>query len=286
MARRPNAAERAGYARERYEAVGIAHDVYRGGEGPPVILLHELPSLSWRTVKLANHIRDRGFRVVMPMLVGGVREAPTSAGRTARLAADLVTSTVRLCISRQFVVLLQGRTSPITGWLLALARDEAQASGHPRVGVIGMCLTGGFALGTAIDPIVGVAVASQPSLPLAMGPLKRIPGQATDPGVSAADYERLRARKDDPDFCVLAFRYTTDRIAPVERVERLARDLAPGLVFTPIEAKVPAHPVLTDATDVGRDESARPAIEAALDSVIRELRERLAVSPGPERTDG
>lgn len=286
MPRRPNAAERAGYVRERFEAVGIAHDVYRGGEGPPVILLHELPSLSWRTVKLADHIRERGFRVVMPMLVGGVREAPTSPGRTARLMADMVTSTVRLCISWQFVVLLQGRTSPITGWLLELARDEARRSGHPRVGVIGMCLTGGFALGTAIDPIVGVAVASQPSLPFAMGPLRRIPGQVTDPGVSAADYERLRARRDDPDFCVLAFRYTTDRIAPSERVERLARELAPGLVYTPIEAKVPAHPVLTDATDAGRDESARPAIEAALESVVRALRERLVVSPGPERTGG
>jgi dienelactone hydrolase len=275
VARRPDAAEQADFVRERYDAGGIAHHVYRGGEGPPVILLHELPSISWRTVKLATHIRASGFRVVMPSLVGGVREEPTTALRKARLAAEMVTSTVRLCVSWQFIVLLQRRTSPITSWILALAREEALAAGRPRVGVIGMCLTGGFALGAAIDPIVGVAVASQPSLPFAMGPLAAIPGQATDPGVSPADYERLRARRDDPDFCVLAFRYTTDSIAPQARVERLARELAPGLVFTPIEATKHAHSVLTDATDKAPDDAARPAIEAALDSVIDALRERL-----------
>ena len=133
-------------------------------------------------------------------------------------------------MSWQFVALLQRRTSPITAWLLALARDEARATGRPRVGVIGMCLSGGFALATAIDPVVGVAVVSQPALPFAMGPFGRIPGQAADPGVSPADYERLLARREEPDFCVRAFRYTTDQIAPAERVRRLADELGPGLI--------------------------------------------------------
>jgi dienelactone hydrolase len=270
-----NAAERAGYRRDRFEAVGIAHDVYRAGDGPSVILLHELPSISWRTVKLAEHIREGGFRVVMPVLVGGVLDEPSTPLRKAKLGAAFVTSTLHLCISWQFVALMQRRTSPITGWLLALAHEEARASGRPKVGVIGMCLTGGFALGTAIDPIVGVAVASQPSLPFAMGVLARIPGQTTDPGVSPADYDRLLARRTDPDFCMRAFRYSTDKIAPVERVERLARELAPGLIFTPIEAEVPAHSVLSDATDTGPDPSAKPAIDAALDSVMAALEERL-----------
>lgn len=271
----PNPAERAGYRRDRFEALGISHDVYSAGDGPSVILLHELPSISWRTVKLAEHIREGGFRVVMPVLVGGVLEEPTTPIRKAKLGAAFVTSTLRLCISWQFVALMQRRTSPITGWLLALAREEARTSGRPKVGIIGMCLTGGFALGTAIDPIVGVAVASQPALPFAMGPLARIPGQTTDPGVSPADYDRLRARRTDPDFCVRAFRYTTDKIAPAQRVERLARELAPGLIFTPIKAQRPAHSVLSDATDTGPDPTAKSAIDAALESVITELKMRL-----------
>lgn len=275
MGRRPDAAERAGYRRERFEAVGIAHHVYRGGDGPPVLLLHELPAISWRTIRLADHLRAQGFRVVMPALVGGVLAEPTTAGRKARLAASFVTSTARLCISWQFVALAQRRTSPIAGWLLALARDEARRAGRDRVGVIGMCLTGGFALATAIDPIVNVAVASQPSLPFAMAPFSLIPGQVADPGVSPADYERLRQRRDDGELCVRTFRYTTDRIAPRERVERLARDLAPGVVFTPIPAERPAHAVLTDAVAGGPDPSAGQAPAEALESVVDLLRERL-----------
>jgi dienelactone hydrolase len=275
MARRPDAAERAGYIRERFESVGIAHHVYRGGDGPPVLLLHELPSISWRTIRLADHLRERGFRVVMPALVGGVLDQPDTAARKAALAATFVRSTVRLCVSWQFIAILQRRTSPITGWLLELARAEARASGRSRVGIIGMCLTGGFALAAAIDPVVGVAVASQPSLPFAMGPFGWIPGQAADPGVSPADYARLQERRDEGELCVRAFRYTTDRIAPAARVERLARDLAPGLVFTPIPAEKHAHAVLTDAVAGGPDPSAQPAIEAALESVVSVLRERL-----------
>ena len=276
MARRPDAAERAGYVRQRFEAVGIAHHVYRGGDGPPVVLLHELPSISARTIALADHLRVRGFRMVMQALVGGVLDEPTTIGRKAAVLAAFGTSTARLCVSWQFVALLQRRTSPITGWLLELARHEARAAGRPRVGVIGMCLTGGFALAAAIDPVVGVAVASQPSLPFAMGPFGWIPGQAADPGVSPADFDRLRRRRDEGDLCVRAFRYSTDRIAPARRMERLARDLAPALVYTPIPAERHAHAVLTDAVVGSPDPSAQPAVEAALESVVAVLRERLA----------
>ena len=76
MARRPDAAEQAGYLREPFEAGGIRHYVWRGGEGPAVLLLHEMPSISWRTITLANLIRERGYRVVMPGFVDSVRAKP------------------------------------------------------------------------------------------------------------------------------------------------------------------------------------------------------------------
>jgi dienelactone hydrolase len=270
----PNVADRNGYACEPFAAAGWRHDVYRGGEGPAVLLLHEMPSFSWRTVLLANRIRDHGYRMVMPILVGGVRDAPGSGLRGAlALASDFGSSFWRICVSREFVALIQGRTSPVTDYLIELARVEAAASGRPKVGVIGMCLTGGFALATAIDPVVGVAVVSQPALPFAIGPMKLIPGQAADLGLSDAHHQRLMDRKEDPDFCVHALRYETDSIAPKARVERIRDELGPAATLAWIPGR--GHPVLSDATDGTPHATVRRELDEALASVIATLDERL-----------
>jgi dienelactone hydrolase len=269
-----NVAERNGYACEPFAAAGWSHDVYRGGDGPAVLLLHEMPSFSWRTVLLANRIRDRGYRVVMPILVGGVRDSPGAGLRGALTqAADFGSSLWRLCISREFVALLQHRTSPVTDYLIELARVEAARSGSSKVGVIGMCLSGGFALATAIDPVVGVAVASQPALPFATGPLMLIPDQAADLGLSDADRHRLLDRTSDPDFCVLAFRYETDVIAPRARVERIKHELGGAATLTWIPGR--GHPVLSNATDGTPHADVRKELDDALASVIAALDQRL-----------
>jgi dienelactone hydrolase len=269
-----NVAEANGYSCEKFAAAGWSHDVYRGGDGPAVLLLHEMPSFSWRTVLLANRIRDHGYRVVMPILVGGVRDAPGAGiGGALAFASDSVSSLWRLCVSREFVALLQHRTSPVTAYLMELARVEAARSGSARVGVIGMCLTGGFALATAIDPVVAVAVVSQPALPFASGPLMLIPGQAADLGLSDADRHRLLDRTSDPNFCLLAFRYQTDFIAPRARVERLEHELGGAATLTWIPGR--GHPVLSNATDGTPHANVRKQLDAALTSVIAALDERL-----------
>jgi dienelactone hydrolase len=191
-----------------------------------------------------------------------------------------------MCVSWQFVVLAQRRTSPIAGWLQALARNEQAAGaasapdGRPRpVGVVGMCFSGGFALATAVDPSISVAIASQPSLPFASGILGRDPGQRTDPGVSPTDLARLAERTASGDLCVRAYRYSNDPFAPVERIERLVEALGPGITFIPIELDdddPPSHPVLSDAATVEGD-GTTPAhrARAALDDVMTALDERL-----------
>jgi dienelactone hydrolase len=273
---RPNVAERHGYAASSFRAGGRDHVVYRGGDGPTILLLHEMPSFSWRTVKLADHLRAEGFRIVMPILVGRIRDAPVRGlAGGIELAVDFTATLTRICISREFVALLQNRTSPVADWIRALARSEAAAAGVDRVGVIGMCFSGGFALAAAIDPVVGVAVVSQPALPFAVGPLKLIPGQSRDIGLSPRDRASLAARREDPDLCVRAFRYSTDRLVPAARVARIAEELGSAATLTEIPATRPAHSVLTDATDVGPDPSAGPSLQAALDSLVATLHERL-----------
>jgi dienelactone hydrolase len=276
---RPNVAERNDYRRAPYEAGGITHDVYRGGDsGPVVLLLHEMPSFSWRTVNLANAIRRRGYRIVMPILIGGVREKPVGpAGKAAALVVDgveLVVNLGRICVSWQFVALMQRRTSPITSWLLSLAREEAARSEHRQVGVIGMCFSGGFALATAIDPIVGVAVVSQPALPFANGPLKGN-GRDRDLGLSEPDRLRLLDRKGDADFCVAALRYEQDTKSPGPRVQRIKDELGDSATLTWIPG--PGHPVLTDATDEKPHATVRKQLDDALDHVIGTLDARLKV---------
>jgi dienelactone hydrolase len=279
MARRPDAAERAGYRRERFEAGGIRHYVWRGGEGPAVLLLHEMPSISWRTLALADVIRERGYRVAMPGFVNSVRAKPTSPLETVAMTAEYARNAVALCVSWQFVVLTQKRTSPIASWLQALARHEQAASGHPLVGVIGMCFSGGFALATAIDPAVGLAVASQPALPFGMGVFGRLPGQAADAGISPVDLDRLAARAEGGEVCVRAYRYSNDKIAPRERIDVLVERLGPAITFIPIELGPDdpmSHPVLTDAATVDGD-GTTPAHKAqmALDDLLAVLEERL-----------
>ena len=189
-----------------------------------------------------------------------------------------------LCVSWQFVVLAQKRTSPIASWLQALSRHEQAASGGGSVGVIGMCFSGGFALATAVDPSVGLAVASQPALPIASYALARIPGQAADPGISPADLDRLAGRAEAGEVCVRAYRYSNDRLAPQARVDVLVERLGPAITFIPIDLGPEdpmSHPVLTDAATADGD-GTTPAHKArkALDDLLTVLDEQLKTPTG------
>jgi dienelactone hydrolase len=241
-----------------------------------VLLLHEIPSVSWRTILLADHVRAQGFRVVMPMMLGGVRGKPRNGVASALVLAETGARILQTCASWQFTALAQRRTSPITSWLIALARRDAAAAGGGKVGVIGMCFSGGFALATAIDPVVGVAVASQPAMPYAWGLLGRIPGQASSVGLDDEDWQSLIERRTADDVCFRTLRFGKDVKSPAARVARIKASLAPDERFDCIPSSDPgAHSVLTDATEIAKDPTTEQAIREALASVMATLKERL-----------
>src|SRR5207302_652782 len=101
-------------------------------------------------------------------------------------------------------------------------RTEFSAEGKSRdvyrvgsgVGVVGMCFTGGFALAMMVDDTVMAPVLSQPSLPFALTRAHR-----RDLGISDDDLARVKERA--PEVCLLALRFTGDRLVPGERFQRL-----------------------------------------------------------------
>jgi dienelactone hydrolase len=45
-------------------------ELFVRGEGPPLILLHELPGLADKTFELGDYFVKAGFKVILPLLLG------------------------------------------------------------------------------------------------------------------------------------------------------------------------------------------------------------------------
>jgi len=128
-----------------------------GSTGPAVIVMHEIYGFTPTVARFCRWVRDAGFRVYAPILFG----EPTAENAEKLTIARQVS----LCISREFTILFANKSSPVTDWLRALARLAHQECGGPGVGAIGMCVTGGFALSMAIEPVVLAPVLAQPGVP-------------------------------------------------------------------------------------------------------------------------
>jgi len=188
-----------------------ARRVFRKGQGPAVILLHELPGMIPECVALARRIAGAGFTVYLPLLFGEPNQ-PLSLPTVLRFA-------LQLCISREFRCFSKHQSSPITDWLRALCRQAHLECGGPGVGVIGMCLTGGFVLAMMADEAVIAPVIAQPSLPFGI-----TPGHRKSLGVSDAELKAARTHAEG-GAGPLALRFSGDRISPPERFEVLRETL-------------------------------------------------------------
>lgn len=182
---------------------GRTYPVYSRGAGPPVVVIHELAGISPALMRFADRLVNHGFSVYIPSLI----EVRAGGGSLRMLEA-----TVRVCISAEFVKLAREKTSPIVSWLRSLSRKLHRDTGH-RVGVVGMCLTGGFALAMAVDDHVVGPVVAHPSLPIGLGSSRRR-DLGLDPG-------HLKTLKERSDLRILGVRFSSDLVAPSPRFNRL-----------------------------------------------------------------
>jgi dienelactone hydrolase len=251
-----------GLIRDEVSYDGTTYPVYRGGSGPAVIVMHEIPNLHPGVIEFGRRVIAAGFTAYMPSLFG-VPGAPVTAVSNTR-------SILRACISREFATWATHKTSPVTKWMRALAKDAHAACGGPGVGAVGMCLTGGFALAMMVDDTTVAPVLSQPSVPFPVTAAHR-----RDLGVSDDDLEIVRRR----DTCVMGLRFTRDRLVPAARFARLREELGDRFIAVEIDSSrgnphgipMSAHSVLAhDYVDT----PGHPTREA-LDRVLAFFSERL-----------
>ena len=182
--------------------------VYVAGKGPVVIVMAEMPGISPEVARFARWVRDAGFTVYMPSLFGcdGAVPAVDAGTRVFKQA----------CVSAEFRALGGGRSSPVTRWLMALARTAHGECGGPGVGAIGMCFTGNFALTMMLEPVMLAPVLCQPSLPL-----------DNPAGLEIADEELLQVRRrlERDDLTVRAYRFAGDSFCRAERFAAYAAAL-------------------------------------------------------------
>ncbi|HET7736004.1 MAG TPA: dienelactone hydrolase family protein [Nocardioidaceae bacterium] len=207
---------------------GVTHPTYRKGSGPGVIVIHEIPGITQGVEAFADEVVDQGFTVVMPSLFGtdGAGYSPVNLAKVAG----------QLCISREFLRLAKGTTTPVATWLRALAKELHAELGGPGVGAVGMCFTGGYALAMLADAPIAAPVLAQPSAPFSV-----TPGRARDLGLSPADLDAVKA-KVSAGCQVLGLRYKND-IAVGTRFDTLRKEL--GDNFIAVEFPGAKHATLT-----------------------------------------
>lgn len=218
----PPTSDLAGWQPTPFTAEGYTHDCYEKGHGPGILLLPELPGITPEVLGLGDHLVAEGFTVVIPSLFGEPGR-PASLARTAKVGA-------RVCISAEFRAFATNASRPVADFVRSLASDLAARTPGRGVGVIGMCVTGGFALAAAVDESVLAPVLSQPSLPLPLTSAQR-----TDWGVSEEELASVTERTQNDGLCVLGLRFSKDRMAPEQRFASLSNSLGEAFTVIPLD---------------------------------------------------
>lgn len=132
------------------------HDIYTLGNGNKIVLIiQELPGIGQETLSLADKFVEEGYTVVLPHLFGPLGKTST-AGNLVRV----------LCMKREFKIFAKNESSPIVDFLSGLCSSLKVKYNVRGIAIIGMCLTGNFAISLMANEDVLAGFASQPSLPI------------------------------------------------------------------------------------------------------------------------
>ncbi|MGH9799452.1 MAG: dienelactone hydrolase family protein [Blastocatellia bacterium] len=233
--------------------------VFWRGEGPGVLILHELPGMSEACLELGRIIAKEGFRVYLPLMFGKPGEH------------NALLNLVRVCLQREFNLWSKNAPSRITTSLRELSRHIHSECGGKGIGAIGMCLTGNVVISLMVDEHLMAPILSQPSLPLTFFNAEK----KASLGVPAADIDAARNR----NIPVLGLKFELDPVCPKARFATLQQGLGENFDGFVIEAKdyeqhniePRAHAVLTDHF---RNQAGHPTREA-LDKVLDLLKKQL-----------
>ena len=218
-----------------FTAATLTRDTYRKGSGPVVIVVHEIPGITPAVERFADDVVNAGFTVVMPNLVGTPGQEVSGK--------YIASSMLKVCISKEFTNMALQKTSPIIAWLRALARSLHQEVGGKGVGAVGMCFSGGFALGMMVDDIMVAPVLSQPSMPFTVGKAR-----GADLNLSPDDAVVVAQRA--ANGCeVLGLRFTQDKLVG-NRFNSLRTLLGDAFIAIELPSQSPKdHSVLTEQRD-------------------------------------
>lgn len=244
-----------GFERQRFRAPVAgkpkSFDVYTIGAGPPVIVMQELPGIGPQFLVFCRKLAQAGFEVWVPHWFGPLgRTTPTNLLRV-------------FCMRREFQLFAKNKSSHIVDWMRALTAHVATTRNAPKVGVIGMCLSGNFAMTLIADEHVWAAVASQPSLPARTEGFAHMSNSEIAASRAAIDAKGpMRAYRfdgdplcDGPRFAAIDQAFNDDGV-------RVVLNVLPGR----------GHSVFA----MHYDDTPGSSTRAALDEVLGYLRERLS----------
>ena len=245
----------AGWQRGTFTAAGITHETYRKGTGPGVLVIHEIPGITPSVLRFAEEVVAAGFTVLMPLLVGEVGREPSGA--------YIGSSMSKVCVSREFTHFALRQTSPIISWLRAIARQLHEEVGGSGVGAVGMCFSGGFALGMMLDERMIAPVLAQPSLPFAIGK-----SRAVDLNLSPSDAVVI-ANRAAAGCQVLGLKFSDDKLVGdrFSSLRTLLGDAFIGVEFPSTSKK--DHSVLTEQRV---DEGVQRVLSFLTDKLVTEVR--------------